>query len=391
MPLTLERDRFFWTIALQTFVVNFFIGGFGPAQSLLQADQKTTLVIAGLHGTSMGIASIVAGFVNPWMTHKYGRTNTGWLGLIVFSIGLLAVATVPSVALTISATFITGFGISTVINASVTLLNSRYGAKAPLALTQANGIASIGYVSGTLLIGTIAEFAPNYWRIALIAVLPLAAYLYFVRREKVTEPHLPSEDGAQGGKLPLLFWITWIGFVASISTEFATAFWASSLVEERTGTSAAISTIAIAALATGMGLGRLFGGKILHKLSLDNQLLVIFGLQIIGFFGLWFSHTLIYSLAMLLLSGLGISMQFALTALRLISHSQGRADLAIGKSSLGAGIAIAGAPFLLTVLASEYQISRAYLMVPVLILFAAAIVKFIPAKVEQKYLDDLEL
>ena len=391
MPLTLQRDRFFWTIALQTFVVNFFIGGFGPAQSLLQADQKTTLVVAGLHGTSMGIASIVAGFVNPWMTHKYGRANTGWIGLIVFSIGLLAVATVPSVVLTISATFITGFGISTVINASVTLLNSRYGAKAPLALTQANGIASIGYVSGTLLIGTIAEFAPNYWRIALIAVLPLAAYLFFVRREKVTEPHLPSEEGAQGGKLPLLFWITWIGFVASISTEFATAFWASSLVEERTGTSAAISTIAIAALATGMGLGRLLGGKILHKLSLDNQLLVIFGLQIIGFFGLWFSHTLIYSLAMLLLSGLGISMQFALTALRLISHSQGRADLAIGKSSLGAGIAIAGAPFLLAVLANEYQISRAYLMVPFLILFAAAIVKFIPAKVDQRYLDDLEL
>ena len=391
MPLTLERDRFFWTIALQTFVVNFFIGGFGPAQSLLQADQKTSLVIAGLHGTSMGIASIIAGFTNPWMTHKYGRTNTGWVGLIVFSIGLLAVATVPSVVLTISATFVTGFGISTVINASVTLLNSRYGAKAPLALTQANGIASIGYVSGTLLIGTVAEFAPNYWRIALIAVLPLAAYLYFIRREKVSEPHLPSSEGAPGGKLPLLFWVTWIGFVASISTEFATAFWASALVEERTGTSAAISTIAIAALATGMGLGRLFGGKVLHRLSLDNQLLTIFGLQLIGFFGLWFSHTLIYSLAMLLLSGIGISMQFALTALRLISHSQGRADLAIGKSSLGAGIAIAGAPFLLAVLANEFQISRAYLMVPILILLAAAIVKFVPAKVDQQVLDDLQL
>jgi hypothetical protein len=69
MPLTLQRDHFFWTIALQTFVVNFFIGGFGPAQSLLQADQKTTLVVAGLHGTSMGIASIVAGFVKIGRAH----------------------------------------------------------------------------------------------------------------------------------------------------------------------------------------------------------------------------------------------------------------------------------------------------------------------------------
>jgi hypothetical protein len=47
--------------------------------------------------------------------------------------------------------------------------------------------------------------------------------------------------------------------------------------------------------------------------------------------------------------------------------------------------------FSLAVLASEFEISRAYLMVPVLILLAAAIVKFVPAKVDQQILDDLEL
>lgn len=391
MPLTLKRDRFFWTIALQTVVVNFFLGGFGPAQTLLREDQGTSLVVAGLHGTSMGIASIVSGLTLARLSHRYGRANTGWIGLVVFSIGLVGVATLPTAAMTISATFITGFGISTVINSFVTSFNHHYGAKAPLALGQANGFASMGYVTGTLTIGTIAEAAPGLWRYALMAVLPLAAYLFFIRREKDAEPHVPSAAGVQGGKLPWLFWITWIGFVASISTEFATAFWASALVEERTGATAAISTIAIAALGTGMGIGRLFGGKVLHKLSLDNQLMTIFGLQMVGFFGLWFSHTLIYSLAMLLLSGMGISIQFALTSMRLISHSEGRPDLAIGTSSLGAGIAIAGAPFLLAVLASEFQISRAYLMVPILILIAATIVKLFPAKLDQKVLDDLEL
>ena len=39
MPAKLNRDSFFWTIALQTVVVNFFLGGFGPAQPLLRADQ----------------------------------------------------------------------------------------------------------------------------------------------------------------------------------------------------------------------------------------------------------------------------------------------------------------------------------------------------------------
>ena len=391
MPLKVERDRFFWTVALQTVVVNFFLGGFGPAQSLLREDQGTSLVVAGLHGTSMGLASIAAGLSLPRLSHRFGRANTGWLGLIIFSIGLVAVSILPTAPMTIAATFVTGFGISTVINAFVTSMNSHYGAKSPMALAQANGIASIGYVSGTAVIGTIAKYQPDYWRLALLSCLPLAAYLFFIRRDKDVDPHVPSTEGRQGGRLPLLYWITWLGFVASISTEFATAFWASALVEERTGATAAISTIAIVALGSGMGIGRIFGGRVLHKLSLDNQLLTILGLQMVGFFGLWFSHTLIYSLAMLLLSGIGISMQFALTSLRLISHSGGKPDLAVGTSSFGAGIAIAGAPFLLTVLATHLQISRAYLMVPVLIIFAAIIIKLFPAKLEQEVLDDFQL
>ena len=88
MPAKIERDRFFWTIALQTLVINFFLGGFGPAQPLLRADQGTSLTIAGLHGTAMGVASILAGFSNPWISHRFGRANAGWIGLYIFLVGL---------------------------------------------------------------------------------------------------------------------------------------------------------------------------------------------------------------------------------------------------------------------------------------------------------------
>jgi uncharacterized membrane protein YfcA len=94
---------------------------------------------------------------------------------------------------------------------------------------------------------------------------------------------------------------------------------------------------------------------------------------------------------MLLVSGLGISMQFALTSLRLINHSDGRPELAIGRSSLAAGLAIAGAPFLLGVLGDNFGISRAYLMVPVMILIASLIVKFVPAHIPQEELDTFEI
>jgi MFS family permease len=390
MPAKIERDRFFWTIALQTLVINFFLGGFGPAQPLLRSDQGTSLTIAGLHGTAMGVASILAGFSNPWISHRFGRANAGWIGLYIFLVGLISISFLQPVPLTILAAGVAGFGISTVINSSVTSINSHYKAMAPIAIGQANGVASVGYVLGTFTIGNIAQQAPDFWRLGLLLILPVALYLIFFFREKSDDSHIPHQDGPQSGKLSKAFWISWFGFIATISTEFATAFWAAALVRDRTDASAAISTIAIMALGTGMGLGRFFGGRVMHKLSLDHQLLAILGLQMIGFVGLWLSHNLLISMAMLLLNGLGISMQFALTSLRLISHSDGRPDLAIGKSSLGAGIAIGGAPFLLGVLGDSFGISRAYLMVPVLIVIAAAVVIAMPAYMSKAELERLE-
>jgi MFS family permease len=390
MPAKLERDRFFWTIALQTLVVNFFLGGFGPAQPLLRTDQGTSLTIAGLHGTAMGVASIFAGLINPWISHRFGRANAGWIGLTIFLAGLISLSFLQPVFLTILAAGVAGLGVSTVINSFVTSFNNHYKSMAPIAVAQANGVASVGYVFGTLTIGTIAQQAPDFWRLGLLLIVPVALYLMLLLRSKDEDAHTPHQDGPQSGKLSKAFWITWFGFIATISTEFATSFWAAALVRDRTDASAAISTIAIVALGTGMGLGRFFGGRIMHKLSLDHQLLTILGLQMVGFFGIWLSHNLAISMAMLLLSGLGISMQFALTSLRLISHSDNRPDLAIGKSSLAAGIAIGGAPFLLGVLGDSFGISRAYLMVPVLILIAAIIVIAVPAHMSQEELNRLE-
>lgn len=390
MAAKLKRDRFFWTIALQTSVVNFFLGGFGPAQPLLRADQGTSLTIAGLHGTAMGIASILSGMSIPYLAHRFGRANTGWIGLTIFTFGMVALATVQPVQLTILAALVTGYGCSTVINSFVVSLNGHYGDMAPLAVGQANGIGSVGYVFGTFTIGTIAQTAPDFWRIGLLVILPLALYLYFFRREKSVEAHTPTSDGPQTGKLNKAFWITWFGFIATISTEFATAFWAAALVKDRTDASAAISVIAIMALGTGMALGRIYGGRVMHKLSLDHQLITVLILQLLSFFGIWLSHNLAISLVALLLNGLGISMQFTLTSLRLISHSEGRPELAIGKSSLAAGLAIGGAPFLLGVLGDNFGISRAYMMVPALILIAIAIVKLVPSYMSQEELDRLE-
>jgi len=383
MPKSFHRDRFFWVVAVQTAIVNFYLGGFGPAQSLLRADQGTSLTIAGLHGTAMGIASILAGWANPRIAHRYGRSKASWIGLSIFVTGLTLFVISPPVYITIPATLIAGFGTSVVINTMLTKMSSHYGKSAEVAIPQANGIASVGFVIGTALIGTIAIAFPNLWRVGLLLAVPVALILFLVGREKDQEEHVPDQDGPQGGKLSRSFWISWVGFIACISSEFAISFWAAALLKDRVGSTAAISTVAIVAMGTGMAIGRWYGGFVLGNLKLDTQLLTVIALQFIGFVGFWLSHSMIISLICLFTVGIGISMQFALSSIRLIGLSDGRPDLAIGHAGLAAGIAIAGAPFLLGLLGDNFGISRAYIMVFVLIAIAFVIVKAIPSKVHE--------
>jgi len=379
MPKSFQRDRFFWVVATQTAIVNFYLGGFGPAQSLLRADQGTSLTIAGLHGTAMGIASIVAGYANPHIAHRWGRTRSGWMGLAIFTVGLTLFVISPPVYLTLPATLVTGFGTSMVINTMLSSMSIHYGKAAEVAIPQANGIASIGFVTGTALIGTIAIIFPSLWRIGLLLAVPVVITLFLLARDKTTDDYIPDSQGPQRGELSRRFWISWVGFTACISSEFAVSFWASALLKDRVGSTAAISTVAIVALGTGMGIGRWYGGLLLQRFALDTKLLSVITLQFIGFVSFWLSHSMILSLASLFVVGLGVSMQFALASIRLIAFSDGRPDLAIGRTSLAAGIAIAAAPFFLGVLGDSFGISRAYIMVPVLIVIAFTIVKLIPS------------
>ncbi len=391
MTHKIKRDRYFWTVALQTVCVNIFLGSFGPTQPLLRADQGTSLTVAGLHGTAMGLASILAGLANPHLAHRFGRPVTAWIGLGFFSIGLIAFVASPSVFFSIPAALLAGFGVSITINNAITAITTHYHELSPMALTQANAIASCGYVSGTLIVGTIANNYRDLWRLGMLTALPLAAFLFFVMRDKSTEIHVPHEDGSQTGTLSREFWISWVGYVACIASEFAISFWAAALIINRTGATPAISTLTVAALGTGMALGRWYGGRILKHWHLDTQLSIFIGLQAVGFTIVWFSHNLQLSFLGVLIAGLGISNQFALASLRMIGFSDNRPDLAIGRSSMAAGIAIGGSPFLLGVLGDLFGISRGYLMVPVLMMIAYLIVKLTPSKVSQKVLEDNEL
>lgn len=364
----LKRDAAFWTIASQATILNFYLGGFGPAQPLLREEQGTSLTVAGLHGTMMGIAAIIAGFIQTPLVHRYGRRKTSWIGLLIFSIGVPFFALGGTIYITLISVLFSCVGFNFVILNMVTQLSHHYPKTPDLAVSQSNAINSIGYVIGTIAVGTLATYNIS-WRLALLLCVPAALVLYIFGRDKIVDAHdheAPKQIGKLGGK----FWIAWVGFFATIASEFATAFWAATLITERTGADPAISTLCIAALGTGMGIGRWFIPIWLRKTTLDNRLKTILITQFLAFMVFWFSHDLEVSLIALLFIGLGISGQFSMSSVRLIKLSDNRPDLAMSKAAYAGGLAIASSPFGLAFLGDQIGISRAYLMVPVLITVA---------------------
>ena len=378
----IKLDAYFWTVCGQVTILNFFLGGFGPAQPLLREEQNTSLTVAGLHGTAMGIAAIISSFIQSGLVHKLGRKNTSWLGLAIFTVALPLFALGTNVYMTLIGVLIACIGFNFVIMSSVPLLSHHYPKHADVVVSQSNGINSAGYVFGTVLVGTLATWGIS-WRLGLLLCLPAAVAIYLFGRNKINDAH-DHEAVKQSGKLSRGYWLAWLGFFASIASEFATAFWAASLITDRTGAAATISTICVAALGSGMGIGRWFLPIWLKNYTIDKRLQLILYLQLIAFAIFWLSHNLQVSLIALLFVGIGISGQFSLSMLRLIRLSDNRPDLAMGRSSLAAGLAIATSPFFLAFLGDHIGISRAYLMVPVIIAVAIIALKFASSEVLQQ-------
>jgi len=380
MPKTFQRNGQFWLLALQVATVNFFTGGFGPSQALLREDQGTSLGIAGLHGTALGIAAIIAGGLNSKLVHRFGRSNTTWIGLTIFSLGIVFFVFAPPVQLTLIATLFAGLGTSVVINNVNTAGSHAFAERSHTAVAQLNAIAIAGFVAGNFIVGTTANIVREQWRLGLLITIPFIFLLFIKGRKFEPDSHIPDEDGPQRGKLSIGFWFSFAGFFLSICAEFATSFWSASLISNRTEASAAISTLAVIAFGSGVGTGRWYAGRLLKRFHADEQLKMALILQFIAFGLFWSSHNLVFSLITLFIVGLGISVQFPLFTLRMVAFSEGRPDLAIGKSSIAAGIAIGSSPLLLGILGDNFGISRAYIMVPVLIALCLTMVLFSPSK-----------
>jgi fucose permease len=180
----------------------------------------------------------------------------------------------------------------------------------------------------------------------------------------------PPPAAENAGRLPLRFWPALGLLMSCVAVEFCTTYWTGDLLHDRTGVPPRVGAALVSAVIIGMAIGRALASRLTRLAGLDALLGGTIVVAAIGWLVMWLSTDVRLAAVGLLITGLGLALQFPLSISRLMAVSSGRLDAATGWASLGAGLASGIAPFVLGALADAVGPHTGFLLVPGLLVMA---------------------
>jgi predicted MFS family arabinose efflux permease len=194
-------------------------------------------------------------------------------------------------------------------------------------------------------------------------------------RGDATAPGVTGSAPPRGrARFSRAYWYFWWAMLAAIAVENTTTFWVADLVGQRTGAGPGIATAALAGLVAGMALTRFTLPRLLRRRSSETLLVGAFLFAAVGWALVWTATTTPVALAGLVVAGLGYGAQYPLAITAVLRASSGRPDQAQASASLGLGLAVGIAPFLLGAIADRVGTHAAFLVVPVFLAVGATAV-----------------
>lgn len=370
----LHRDRFTGTMYGVFVTWGWLLYSFNPSVPLLARELGVSNAAAGLHGTAMAVGALAAAALTPRAVLRLGRRTTLVVAAVVVAAGIALLTTGWVLAATLTGMAVVAVGGNMAVSAAQAGLAGHHGRSASAAVTEANGVGSGVGLIGPLAVGACVA-AGWGWRpaVAVTAVLALGTAL-LVRRlpltgvlaRRGTVAAGPAVAGAARAVRASRWFLVTV--VAALALENATTYWATDLVRERTGAGAGIATATTAGLVAGMTIIRFVVGPLSLRVSPARLLAGAFGVAIAGWAVLWTATTAPVALAGLFLAGLGYGAHYPLGVALLLGASGGATDAAQARATVGGGLAIGVAPFVLGALADAVGAHTAFLVVPVLAL-----------------------
>lgn len=213
----------------------------------------------------MAVGAVLAGLVGPTVVRRFGRGAALRLGLAGLALGLSGYLVATAVWLTLAGTLVAGTFGSSVVNTHSAVLSHHHResgdrgdhrserAGRRLRPHRTSGDRCDGRRRTRLAGGSAAAAAFVVMAATARTAVPAGPQSVPVR------PRLRPHPDGDGAALPTPFWPALAVLVLCNGAEFALTFWASDLLRERAGASAAVATACIPALVLGMTVRRAAG------------------------------------------------------------------------------------------------------------------------------------
>jgi predicted MFS family arabinose efflux permease len=366
------RDRVTWLTYALLGLWGYFLYGFGPTVPYLVDDLHLSHALGGLHSTVTASAAVVIGLAGQRPAARWGRRRLLWGGALLLSLGTLLYCSVRVVPLTLTAALVFGLGGALIVNNVNAVVMDHHGERGPAVLSEANAIAAGMGIAAPLVIGAAVAVGLGWRAGLLVTVVGVVVAYALLRSVQVPAEPERAEAAQQPGRVRLSrqFWLTWCVLVCTIGVEFCLSLWSTDLLRHRDGLPSWAATASWSVLLVGFTLSRVAGSRLAVSHGVDWLLLRALLVLALGFAVFWVTSSGAVAVLGLFVAGLGLGLQYPLTAARAIALAGGRTDLAAGRLSVAAGLAAGGAPFLLGALADGYGEHAAFLLVPVLVALA---------------------
>jgi fucose permease len=173
-------------------------------------------------------------------------------------------------------------------------------------------------------------------------------------------------------RLPRAFWVAAAVLVCVTAAEWCVTAWGATFVDDEVGVSTDTAVTLMAGYFVGVVVGRTVGSRLARRYDPSLLLAVALGVAAAGFVVLWPAGAPGQAVAGLLLLGVGIGNLFPMALSLAVSLAPGRAGPASGRAVAMTSLAVLVAPLTVGALADAASLELALLMVPVLLVLAAA-------------------
>ena len=374
------HDRVTWMEYLQLAFWAWFLYAFGATNALLRDEQGTSHSVAGLHGTALAIGGLIGALLTARVIDRWGRGRVIRVSALTAAASIL-LYTVPHGTLPVTlagAALASFFGTFLLISINAFLLDYQ-GLAGPTALTEANALASLAGLLGPLAIGLGAATFLG-WRAGMWVVVAALLVIEIWRGRDLDTfgtKGLAAHEDAPGHLPKRVYWSLAL-IMCFLGSEFCLTFWGADLLRERCGFGPAAAAASLASITAGMLVGRFSGAQVAHRTPTETILRWSVVLALASFALAWSFTWWPVVILGLFLTGVGIGVHWPMGVARTVRASGGMTDRASASASIAGSIAIATAPILLGVLSDNVGFHVAFLLVPIMLLIALAILLLRP-------------